>query len=188
MKYFIFLILIVLIYSSNVSAQPLERIIQSLPVFVRYSNVKADDGLLIVGVFSDKKPKIEDTTLDLFKNLKIWNHKEVIENVGHKEIKVVSLNGSNISAFKGQVIWVIDAKDSPGKLKSSTKKGIFTIGAQNTVLEESLAASLIFKNKSDDPEKEKWRLTKFIANCEISPLKFANKLKGKNYFASKKCN
>ncbi len=188
MKYFMFSIFMILTCLSNVSAQPLERIIKSLPVFVRYASVKADDGVLTLGVFSDEQPQIEKSILEIFKNLKLWDHSEVIQSVGNKKINVIALNSDNIAEFKGQVIWVIDAKDSLEKIKKHSEIGIFTIGAQNSEFEDYLVTTIIWEDKSDDPKIERWRLIKFIANCEISPLRFSNKIAGKEYFLGKKCD
>ncbi|OQY30404.1 MAG: hypothetical protein B6244_00685 [Candidatus Cloacimonetes bacterium 4572_55] len=188
MKYFISLILILLTCSDAISAPSLERIIQTLPVFVSYSGVTADDGILTIGVFSDELPQVKKSTLETFENLRVWGHEDVVKSIGNKKMIAVALNGNNIAEFRGQVIWVIDAKASLSKIKKHSENGVFTIGSKNIEFEKYLFATMIFENKSDSPEIKRWRLTKFIVNCDISPIRFSNKITGKKYFLGKKCD
>lgn len=188
-KYIIFLIILMWISSGRAEdIDQLKRFTHNLPTFVGLADVKSKDSVLTVGVFSDKSMRIKLETLVIFKQLKGWGSEIIVSRTEHKRVDVVGLNQRNLSQFKGQVIWVLDAEKSLPDLKKITEKGIFTIGVQNTNYEEHLFATLLYENKSDDPTIERWRLVKLTANCEISPLRFSKKLTEKDYFYGKICD
>ncbi|OQY30403.1 MAG: hypothetical protein B6244_00680 [Candidatus Cloacimonetes bacterium 4572_55] len=188
MRCILILTLIISAWTVTVIAQPLERIIQSLPIFISCTGVKAVDGVLTVGIFSDELLQVEEATLQTLENIRVWKNEGIIKIVGIKKIKVVALNSNNIVEFKGQVIWIIDAEASLEKLKRHTMEGVFTIGAQNDKFVDYLTATQLYENKSDRPDVERWRLTQLIFNCELSPLRITGKLSNKNYFVEKGCN
>ena len=188
MKYFTILFIIILIFPITVNAQELERFTNSLPAFVTFASVKAVDGVLTIGVFSDEQANIDQKTLEIFKNLKAWKSESISVPVGNKTIEVIGLNSDNLNNFTGQIIWVLDAQTSLEDLKVHSNNGVFTVGIQDSKFGDYLFTTFIYENKSDDPKVERWRLTKLIANCEISPLRYAGKVLKKKYFSGKKCD
>ncbi len=189
MKNCIISLMVVIFWTGSVFAQPLERIVSSLPVFAASADVKTvEDGILTIGIFSDSSA-VDQNILDVIDNLQAWDSDLVKGVIQYKKIEVISLNKDNITEFKGQIIWVLDASTaSLEKLKIHTIDGVFTIGTQERKFEDNLFATLIYKNKSDDPNVERWRLIELISNCEISPLQFAKKVSTKKYFAGIKCD
>lgn len=189
-KYFIIIALLfiaILFPYRIVKAQRLERFTNSLPAFAAAGGLKAVDGLVTIGVFSDEKKDIDKETLEMFKNLKAWNAKSVMNTIGNKKIEVTSLNIDNISEFKGQLIWVLDAEKSLEDLKVQSENGVYTVGIQEDKFGDYLYSTFIYENKSDDPDIEKWRLVKLIVNCEISPLRYSDEVSKKKYFSGKDC-
>ena len=88
------LLLVILVGALNFAtltqAQELEnlkRFSSSLPIFVSFAEVKAQNGVLTIGVFSDKSPTIDNKTLEIFKHLKSWDAKAVTEITQHKKIE-----------------------------------------------------------------------------------------------------
>ncbi|OQY30333.1 MAG: hypothetical protein B6244_00295 [Candidatus Cloacimonetes bacterium 4572_55] len=188
MRLVFILLLSFLFQTISLRAQPLERIIQNVPVFAGYANVQAVDNILTVGIMSDSLSKTGEEALEMFKKLKTWNHEGVIKILGHKKVEVVSLNKKNIDEFKGQILWVMNASTSLQSLKALTEKGVFTIALAQPELSDHIFVTVTFENKSDDPAIERWRLTKLEANCKISPLRFVGKLAGKSYFIGRNCD
>ncbi|OQY27842.1 MAG: hypothetical protein B6244_09315 [Candidatus Cloacimonetes bacterium 4572_55] len=186
-KMIVFLTVATIFWSAQAFSQPVDRLIQSLPLFVGWSSVKAKNETLKIGVFSDKTSRVDNGLLSKFQKLKPWNHDLVKEFIGHNRIDVIFLNSDNLSDFDGQIIWVLDADASLKALRKKTMEGVFTIGAQHQTFEAYIAATLMYENKSNDPKVERWRLIRFFGNCEISPLIFSNKLKSKENFVSKNC-
>ncbi len=188
MKRLIFLLIIIIVWGGKVTAQPLDRVIQSLPLFVGWANVKAVEGILTIGVFSDSQSEIGPATLNKFKKLKPWDRDPVKKFIGHQRVELVSVNGDNLPEFEGQVIWVMDAAVSLPLLKDKTMNGVFTIGVQDDKYQNYLAATLIYEDKSADPIVERWRMVQFFVNCQISPLSFSKKLMDKDNFVGRNCN
>ncbi len=188
MRRLIITILLTLYLSTPVFAggrEQIERFANSLPVFFAFTGLQAAGGTLTVGVFSETT--VGQDVLDTFKNLKPWANESVVSQTKHTKIEVVALSAKNIDGFKGQIIWVLDIKDSQALLKAQTEKGIYTIGAQEETYQSDLFTTLLYDNVSDDPKVEKWRLTKLIANCELSKLRYSDKLTSKEYFLGKAC-
>ncbi|OQY28401.1 MAG: hypothetical protein B6244_07315 [Candidatus Cloacimonetes bacterium 4572_55] len=166
----------------------IKRFANSLPVFVAFSGVKSSDGILKIGVFSDAQSPVNQSALQIFKNLKPWANEEVRSAIGHKSVEVVFLDADNIESFDGQIIWVLDVENSAELIKNQTKKGVYTVGSQEPNYQSFLFTTFIYENKSLDPKIEKWRLIQLIANCEISSLRYIDKMKTKKYFVGKNCD
>ncbi len=189
----IFFFQIFLFSCISTTAQSLEFVSIGLPLYVATANIKAIDGEIRVGIFSDDHAQIDDDVLNLFENSKHWNHKLAKDNIGHQTVKVISLNKDNLAAFDGQVIWVLDVDESLAVIKDMTKRGVFTIRLaspddDNSEVMDSIFVNLVYINISNDPTKNKWRLDHFIANCEISPLRFSFTMIKRGYFIGKSCN
>lgn len=187
-KQFLIILLVLLIGKPVFAQEQIERFANSLPVFVAFCGVKAENGVLTIGIFSEADPNIPQSTLDIFKNLRPWSNDSVISETNHKTIEVVPLNPTNLADFSGNVIWVMDANESLPALKEKTSQGIFTIGSQEEKFSEYLFTTLLYENKSNDPKVEKWRLTELIANCDLTSLRYSDKLMSKSYFNGKNCN
>lgn len=166
-------------------AQPLELLVKSLPVFSAYADIKAVDNVLTIGVYSDGQadPKM----LNVFREIRAWSADEVQQTIGHRTIEAVFLNRWSLNDFEGQIIWVMDMVDTLA-LRKQTEKGVFTISAQHEEYQKYLFATLIYENASDDPGVKKWRLTKLMTNCDISPLRFSTKITKKKYFVGNACD
>ncbi len=173
---------------SSALAQPIERICSSLPLFAASSDVNAIDGTLTIGLFSDVQTEVEPALLTMFEKLKTWNRETVKKACGLKKVIAVSLNSDNLDDFKGQVIWVLDAEASLEKLKEKTTNGFFTIGSQQSKFEDYLFITVIYTNKSDDPNVERWRLSRIFANCDISQYRASPNLMVKEGFEGKNCD
>ncbi len=187
MKKWLLTLSFLLISISAANAQPLERVVQSVPVFSAMAGVKAVNGVLTIGVFSEVEDQISKETLKEFETLKSWSHEKVKGVTGHTKIEVVGLNRKSLDSFKGQIIWVLAAEEDLPKLKTLTQKGVFTIGTHDKAYEKALYVTLDYENKSDDPAVERWRLTRMYVNCEICPLRFTEKLDEKDHFFGNKC-
>ncbi len=188
-KYLLVFVFIMAILCGRIAhAQPIERVIKSLPVFVAYTYVQAVDSILTVGVFSDVEPEVPADILEKFRNLRAWNQKAVQKVTGHKKVVVVSLNANNIDEFSGQIIWVLAASDSLAKIEKQTVNGVLTIGSNEKAYEDHLLLTLTFKNVSKQRSVQRWRLSRFYANCALSPLRFNESLMNKKYFVGNGCN
>lgn len=187
MKHFLFVLVVVGgIFGANViHAQPLEILIKSLPVFAAYAEVKAEDDVLTVGIYSEKG--IDPVVLQAFGEIKSWSAEGVNTITKHKRIKITPVSLTNIDRFNGQILWVMDTTDTIA-LKKQTEQGVFTIGAQDPRYQNYLFTTLIYHDTSDDPKVKKWRLTELIANCDLSPLRFSTKITNKKYFVGKSCD
>lgn len=184
----LFFIIILIMAARTGVAQPLEILIRSLPVFTAYAGVEAVDNILTVGVYSDKDVNLDE--IKAFEEIRSWSADGVTIVTNHQSINIQALNQKNLADFTGQIIWILNVIDtvSLNQIKTFTENGLFTIGAQNKNYQDYIFATLIYVNTSNDPSVEKWRLTELIANCEISPLRFSNKLTHKKYFVDKQCD
>ncbi|OQY30407.1 MAG: hypothetical protein B6244_00700 [Candidatus Cloacimonetes bacterium 4572_55] len=188
MKYLNIIFIIVLSWTGIAYTQPLERLIYGLPLFAAGSHIKAVDETLTIGVFSDSKDKINKETLTKFKDIKTWSNDRIRKIFELQKLEIVSLNSENLTDFAGQIIWVLDASASLEKLKEVTANGIFTIAAQDPGYEDYVFVTSIYENKSSDPDVERWRLTRFFVNCEVSQLRPSSNLKTKDGYVEKNCD
>ncbi|OQY28113.1 MAG: hypothetical protein B6244_08395 [Candidatus Cloacimonetes bacterium 4572_55] len=169
-------------------AQPLERVIQSLPIFVACAGIQTDTGALIVGVFSESQDQVNPEILAQFRELKAWYRETVISITLHDSVLVIPVNKKTLSKFNGHILWVIDADKSSKTLRKLSRKGVFTIAMQNEKMENALFAVVHYNNISEDKNIEKWRLVKFVANCTISPLRFNRTIRKKDSYVEKGCD
>lgn len=187
MKKFVLFTLVFLMLPTMSPAQSLERIIQSLPVFAAAADVKAQNGVLKVGIYSELQNEIPEDILSWFRDIKAWNHDAVVNVTGHQTVEVVSVNNDALPKFDGQILWVLAAGDSLPQVKKLSEKGIFTIGVQDKTYEKFLFVTLTYEDKSSGGDVERWRLVRLFANCDISPLRFTKKLTEKNHFVGFLC-
>lgn len=177
----------VLSFGQHSWSQPLDRIVQSLPIFVACAGISSSDGALEIGIFSEKSPDINAATITQFRDIRSWNHESVVSVTGHSAVNVQPVAVSDLAIFSGDILWVLDASTVVDTLVNLTRAGVYTIGIQEERLEDCLFTVLHYENKSQDKHVERWRLVRFAANCEISPLRYNSTATSKDSFVSKNC-
>jgi hypothetical protein len=192
MKKIIFILIVLLVVTTSlygIELNQLQRFANNLPTFVAMAGVTAEDGVLEIGVFSDDT-EIDAEILTAFKNIRSWGLDDVKSVTNHNEISVIPLNRNNIYQFEGEIIWVLEAEKNSSlwALKKRSRDGIFTVGSQQETYKNYIFTTFIYKNKSDDPNVERWRLVKMLVNCDISPLNYSDKINGKSYYEPMNCD
>ncbi len=179
-------LLICMMWASASLAQPFDQIVKIMPLFASWTNVKAVDKTLTIGVFSELGTN-DDATVKKVKESEYWNRDVIKEFIGHQQVETVPLTVDNLMDFQGQIIWVLDADQALPLLMEKSQAGIFTIGVQNQSFEDFLVATLIYENVSADPKVERWKLLRFVGNCGITPLEFSYKLTTRDNFVGQSC-
>lgn len=178
--------LIGLLWFSYGLAQPIEQVVQIMPLFASWTDVKARDNVLTIGVFSESNTDLK-STVDILSQSEYWYRRVIKDFIGHEKVVCVPLNSENLSDFSGEIIWVLQADSSLTALRDKAGQGIFTIGVQNPAFEPYLVATLTYEDESTNPKEERWKLTRFFGNCAITPLKFSYKLTTRDNFVGHNC-